>query len=148
MSSLGRVEVSLEYGQDWQLTSTGDVLLAVDATDNALATRQWLERLLLTSPTLIDANGNRIARADDIGHPSWGAGLRRAVGQMVTNSLLASIQSAIVKAIASNSSVATSPAPVISVTDAGNGFIVASVDCVTTAGQRLVVSQQLSVFGG
>lgn len=144
----GAVEVYLEYGGDFQLTSTGDLRLAIDGRDNGLATKQWLERLILTSPVLLDANGKPVARADDIVHPTWGGGLRQAVGQNITNALLSGIQSRIAKAIAANTRIATTPAPVITVTDLGNAFIEVYVSCTTTAGQPLVITQQLNVFGG
>jgi hypothetical protein len=148
-SPLGNVEVALEFGGDFILTPQGDLQVVNDRDDGGLATQQRIERLIMTCPTLKDANGNRIARADDIFNPNYGAGVRRVVGSLVTPDLINRIISQIAAGLAADPGISQDQPPSISVTDGGGGILyVGPVSVTTVIGQVVTVpSRPLNVFG-
>jgi hypothetical protein len=99
-------ELFLEWGGDFVVSATGDLLL-VDGDD---AVRQRLERRLFTAD-----NGY-------VWHPEYGAGLPRKIGSVLS---VYQVRSICTSQLALEASVATSPPAQISVsTDNNNASIV------------------------
>lgn len=148
-SPLGNVEFDQAWGQDFILTPQGDLKVINDRDDNGRATQQRIERLIMTCPTLKDASGNKLARADDIFNPNYGAGVRRAVGSLITNDLINRITSQIIAGLSADPGIAQNPPPSVSVSDGGNGLlIVGPIQVTTVIGQVVTVpSRPLQVFG-
>jgi hypothetical protein len=94
-------DVSLEWHADFQVDSTGD-LLVVDGDDEV---RQRLERRLFT------------AVQGYVWHPSYGAGLPQKVGSVLS---VAEIRSVVASQIALEASVAPNPPPQLTVTASPN----------------------------
>lgn len=106
-------EVYLNYGGDFVLDSTGDLLLATDDNGTFTAIQQRLVRLLLTSPLAVDASGNPISEADDIFNPTVGVGLRADVGRGASDALLAEVEARIRQGLSDEPDVAAYPAPIV-----------------------------------
>lgn len=106
-------EVALEYGGDFQLDSTGDLLLVNDANGTFTALQQRIVRLLLTSPLAVDGAGNPISEPDDLFNPGVGVGLRAYVGSGSSPAMLAEVETRIRQGLAQEPDVAAYPAPVI-----------------------------------
>ncbi len=146
---IGNVELALEYGGDFTLDEQGNLALVIDTYDDPAATRQRITLLVMTNPTLYDNSGTPIARPDDLFNPSWGAGLRLAVGQDITPTLTSAISARIIAALANDPGIATSPAPIVTVVDEGGGLMLVSVACDSIVGQSVTVNNiPLRVFGG
>jgi hypothetical protein len=138
---MGSVDIAMTndgYGGVMLMTATGDVQLLIDTPNYPAATLQRVYRLILTSATLRDDEGNAIAPADDLFNPEWGASLRERVGEMYSNTLAQQIVSSVTKALAQDPGIAESPAPVVTVTQAV-GAVLIDVDCTTKDGQQLTV---------
>lgn len=147
----GAVEIDiangLGYGGDFSRTPDGDLLKAVDAPTNPAASVQRLNRIVLTTPVLIAADGTRIGRPDDLFNPTFGAGAGAMVGEPSVT-VVDGLRSRILNAIAADTSFASSPAPVVNVTDLGNGFVQVDISAQTTTGQLVTLpSMPLNVYG-
>lgn len=101
-------DVYLYFGDDLNVSSTGDLLLA----DGTTTGEQRVYRRLLTNPELVNSNGQTTAAGDYVFHPDYGAGLPRKVGQPAD---IPGTQSLIKTQISKEAAVATSPAPQITV---------------------------------
>lgn len=138
MSTLGSVEVWLEYGGDFVLQANGDLLLAQDTANTTDATMQRLVRLLLTNPRVPTAGGYTIP--GDLFNPSYGAGLPASVGGMYnpnsSQGLPDSIQSVVTAALAADPSVASVQS--ITVTPQSSGLFL-NVAVTATNGQTIVL---------
>jgi hypothetical protein len=147
VSTYGNVEIDHEYGGTWTLTPGNDLQLAIDAIDDARATRQRITRLINTTPILYDDNGSPIARPDDISNPTWGAGARMMVGRNIDQKLLSDLRARVVAGISDDSGIARTPAPTVTVADLGGGMLSVAVSCYTIAGQSVNVPVTLNVYG-
>jgi hypothetical protein len=127
----GAIEIALEPGGDFQLQPNGDLVLAIDAPGNPIATQQRLYRLLTTNPRAYNSAGQPISAPDDIFNPSYGAGLPALVGQPITTALLAQIEATILNALLNDPSVASNPAPQVTVSQSGTNEIVVGPIVVT-----------------
>lgn len=108
-------DVSLEWGDDFQIDSTGD-LLVVDGDDEV---RQRLERRLFTA-----VNGY-------IWHPSYGAGLPQKIGSVLS---VSEIKAICASQLALEASVAPSPPAQLTVAEQPGGVVTISIqywDAVT-----------------
>lgn len=144
---IGRVDLLKSYGGGLSLTATGDLAIVQDSFTSPAATIQRIEHLIQTNPRIKDASGNFVTTPDDLFNPDWGGGSGTIVGEMVTDSLTHDIASRLQSALASDPYIAISPAPSISVTNVGGGFIQIDVSCSTISGQLVTVpSQKLSVL--
>ncbi len=116
------------YGGDWQLDPvTADLLLVVDAPGNLTATTQRLTRLLFTTPRSFDLGTNQpLGAPDDICNPDYGAGLPSLVGELPTQAVQ-SLQRNLSAAIVSDPYVATSPTPIVTVTNDKSGYLIVVV---------------------
>lgn len=94
-------DLSLEWHDDFQVDSSGD-LLVVDGDDEV---RQRLERRLFT------------AVQGYVWHPEYGAGLPQKIGNPMT---VADVQSIVASQIALEASVAANPPARLSVTEKAN----------------------------
>lgn len=110
-------DVAHYWGGDCSAAANGD-LLAVSDLERS---KQRILRRLLTNPAQKDASGNVIVPGDYIFHPDYGAGLPRFVGSVATP---AEIQALIRGQMLLESSVARTPAPVISVAQISDGISV------------------------
>lgn len=148
-SPLGNVEVSLEWGGDFQQTPNGDLLIINDRDNDGLATQQRIERLIMQCSTLKDASGNNVGRADDIFNPKRGANGRRVVGKMVTSELINSTYAQIAEGLAQDPGILQDPPPEINVSDGGNATLIIGPIRVTTVIGTIVTvpSRPLNVFG-
>ena len=139
MSTLGSVELWLEWGGDFVLQGNGDLLLAQDTANTTDATTQRLVRLLLTNPRVPTASGGYTVPGD-LFNPTYGAGLPAAVGGMYdpnsSQGLPESIQTIVTAALAADPSVASVQS--ITVTPQASGLF---LDIVVTAtnGQTIVL---------
>lgn len=97
-------DLSLEWGDDLVIDSTGD-LLVVDGDDEV---RQRLERRLFT------------AVQGYVWHPDYGAGLPQKIGSVLT---VSEIQSVVASQLALEASVAPSPPAILTVTPAPGGVV-------------------------
>jgi hypothetical protein len=127
------------WGGDFEIDATGDVVLATDIQNAPLATQQRLYRLIMTNPRLFDAFGNPISYPNDLFAPDYGAGVRALTGQMITPALTSAIQSHIMDALASDPTVAATPAPVVTVAQAANNTVQVSVICTAVTGELITV---------
>lgn len=146
---IGNVEIALDYGGDFSLDEQGNIALVIDTYDNPAATQQRVTLMVMTNPTLYDDNGTPIARADDMFNPTYGAGLRLAVGQDITPTLISGIRARIMAALAADPGIASVPAPTVDVTDEDNAILLVSISCDTVTGQSVTVNNlPLQVYGG
>jgi hypothetical protein len=115
------------YGEDLQVSATGDLLLASQSDTGV----QRVYRRLLTNPQLKDQSGNSIASPDYTWHPTYGAGVPRKIGSPgnvpVTTALIRG-QMLLEKAVA------RSPAPTITLTQVDT--VVSAVIKYTDAQQK------------
>jgi phage baseplate assembly protein W len=98
----------LEWGGDFQVDATGD-LLVIDGDDEV---RQRIERRLFT------------AVQGYVWHPEYGAGLPQKIGSVLSQS---QIQSIVASQIALEASVATNPPAQLSVDKQTNGAVTISI---------------------
>lgn len=119
----GAVEISLAPGGDFQLQPNGDLVLAIDTNGATPATQQRLYRLLTTNP------------GDDLFNPQYGAGLPALVGQPTTAASIAQLRAKILSALLSDPSVASSPAPSITIQPVGTNALRISITCYGVNGQ-------------
>ena len=101
-------DVSLEWKDDFEPDSTGD-LLVVDGDDEV---RKRLERRLFT------------AVQGYVWHPEYGAGLPQKIGSVLS---VAQIRSVVAAQIALEASVASNPAPQLTVSESANGLVAISI---------------------
>lgn len=94
-------DVALEWGGDFQISSTGGLLLV----DGDVEVRQRLERRLFT------------AVQGYVWHPEYGAGLPQKIGGVPS---VSDIKSIVASQLALEQSVAPSPPPVLTVTASPN----------------------------
>lgn len=94
-------DVALEWGGDFQISSTGGLLLV----DGDVEVRQRLERRLFTA-----VHGH-------VWHPEYGAGLPQKIGGVLS---VSDIQPIVASQLALEQSVAPSPPPVLTVTTSSN----------------------------
>ncbi len=80
-------EVSLQWGADFQLSSTGDLLLVTDGPTGIPAETQRLVRLILTNP------------GDDIFHVNYGVGGGELVGEFASETNAALLEGRIRNAL-------------------------------------------------
>lgn len=129
------VEVKLDYGGDFELDSTGDLVLVDDSNGQWAALQQRIIQMLLTAPQLVDDTGNPVpGSADDPFNATTGAGLRRAIGNIENNALLAQIESRIMDALSQDPDVAPYPPPDLEFTVYPNG-VVANLTLTAVDGQ-------------
>lgn len=134
MTTFGNaVEVDLPWGGDFTYDATGDLVLATG--DNAI--RERLIRMILTSPNLV-VDGVAIGFADDIYHPTWGAGLRAQVGETMNATQQNALAGRIRQQLAADASVATSPPPSVAYSTSGNAMFL-KVTYYDTNGQKQVL---------
>ena len=107
------VDLNHYYGNDLQVSPSGDLLLADQPTTGT----QRVYRRLLTNPALSDSAGNAIASADYTWHPTYGAGVPRKVGSPGN---VPATRALIKGQMLLESAVAPSPAPKISLTQTNN----------------------------
>jgi hypothetical protein len=151
MGQIGNADIDAPYGGDWSFTPQGDFATVADTFDNPAATQQRLYRLILTSPRLKDDNGSPLpgTRPDDLFHPDYGAGLRTIVGESVSAQLLNDAKSRILAALALDTGIVQFPAPAVTATDYGGGYVEFDVSCQTVLGQQVTIpSIPLQFFGG
>lgn len=140
MPQIGSTEAFLEWGSDFQIDDTGDIMLAQDDKVAATATIQRLVRMLLTSPRLKDERGNFLAPSDDYFNPDYGAGLRAAVDMGFSQANLAALRSAIFNQLSNDPGVASTPSPVVNVTLLSDNItVVINVSFTTSDGQLQVL---------
>jgi hypothetical protein len=133
------IEVALPYGGDFSLDATGDLLLVEDGNGAYPALQQRIIQMLLTSPQIKDSNGNPIpGSADDMFNPTAGAGLRRAVGNVENNALLAEIEARMIEGLSKEPDVAPYPAPQIEFVVYPNG-VVCNLTFATVDGQVIAL---------
>ncbi|MBR0693688.1 hypothetical protein [Bradyrhizobium lablabi] len=101
-------DVSLEWNDDFQPDSNGDLLL-VDGDDEV---RQRLERRLFT------------AEKGYVWHPSYGAGLPQKIGSVYS---VEEIKSIVASQLALEASVAPSPPAQLTVSQADGGIVTISI---------------------
>lgn len=94
-------DLFLEWGGDFQIDATGDLLVV----DGDTEVRQRIERRLFTAP------------GGYVWHPEYGAGLPRKIGSVFS---LSQIRSIVMSQLALEASVAPSPPAQISVTESEN----------------------------
>jgi alpha-beta hydrolase superfamily lysophospholipase len=138
MSTTGSVEVSLDWSGDFQYDSTGDLILAVDTTDAPTATNQRLIRLILTAPNIV-VNGQPVAFADDIFHPTWGAGLRAYVDDTFNATTLQKLTNHIMQMLSADPAVAASPRPTVTSNMVGPNAATVAITYTDTLGQKQVL---------
>jgi hypothetical protein len=144
-------DVAQPYGADFAITYNGDLALVQDTLQDPAATRQQLERLVLTSPTLQDVDGLAIGRPDNLFDGSYGAGMPVAVGEPITPALLHGIEARILQGIAQMPSVAQSPLPVVTVTQGSPPYqnaVFVTIECQTVSGQTVTVPSLALNLGG
>ncbi len=134
----GNVEIWLEPGGDFIQTENGDLLLAIDTANSADASRQRIQRLLLTNPRLVADDGTPVSTPDDLFNPDYGAGLPALVDQPITTAFLAQLQARILNALGNDPTIAQSPSPVVNVTQNG-GTVNVSLVATTVTGLPVVV---------
>lgn len=103
-----------DWGTDLSASPTGDLAVASDSD----STQQQILRALMTNPAFNDAAGNPIASADYADHPTFGAGLPRKIGSVISIPAVRAICRAVVLSFPA---VSRSPAPVIDVIPFNNG---------------------------
>jgi hypothetical protein len=138
MSTTGSVEIALDWSGDFQYDSTGDLILAIDTPSAPTATNQRLIRLILTSPNIV-VKGQPVAFADDIFHPTWGAGLRAYVDETFNAATLQRLANRIRQQLAADPAVAPSPAPTIALNMVGVNAATLSIVYTDTLGQKQVL---------
>lgn len=142
------VEVALVYGGALAFQPNGDLVLSQDVPGNSQATYERILRIILTNPTITDASGVPIGRPDDLFHPAFGSGVRAAVGEPFTPSLVAQVTSRIVAALTSDASIASVPPPTVSMVQLSPGTIQLIVSCTSVLGEALTLPPfQLSATG-
>lgn len=125
-----------EFGQDWQRSPSGNILLAKDdPKGEATAAQQRLVRIVMTCPRLFDEHGVPIARADDKYNQTFGAGLPARVDENVTDEMLHDIRAAILGAIAIDPGYASLPQPTVEFSRVNAFTLALTVTAVTTSGQ-------------
>jgi hypothetical protein len=97
------MEIYQEYGNDLQVTATGD-LLTVDGTE---LSNQRIIRRLLTTPITV------ISPPDYMDHPTYGAGLPQFIGRPFSTELEEEINGLITSQMFLEESVAKTPPPEI-----------------------------------
>lgn len=127
------------WNGDFVLTQTGDLALSIDTVSAANATQQRIVRLILTNPRLFDSSNNPIATPNDPFNPTWGAGIRALVGQMITPPLISGLQYRISSAILADPGVAASPPPVVSVLQISFYAVQVSVTCYSVSGETITI---------
>ena len=146
-AQVGRVDLAKNFGQGLTLTPQGDFAIVQDTVESPDATQQWVQYLLQTNPRLSDGQGGFLTRPDDLFNPDWGAGGGTFVGEMVTDSLLHDIQARTLQALFSDPFVAKNPAPTVTLTDLGGGFVLREISFQTTTGQLITVpAEKLQIF--
>lgn len=138
MSTTGSVEIALDWSGDFQYDSTGDLILALDTPDAPTATNQRLVRLILTAPNIV-VNGHPVAYADDIFHPTWGAGLRAYVDDTFNAATLQKLTNHILQALAADPAVAASPRPTVTSNLVGPNTATIAIAYTDTLGQKQVL---------
>jgi hypothetical protein len=128
------------WNGDFAIDDTGDLVLAVDSATTSDATVQRCTRMLMTSPQLFDPFGNPIGEADDIFHPTYGAGLRAEVGENFDDAVLAAIKARILNALASDPGVAQTPAPTVNILSLDAFHVAITVQINTVTGQQAVLA--------
>lgn len=135
----GSAELWLEPGGDFIQAENGDLLLAQDTAQTADATRQRIQRLLLTNPRLLDDAGRIISTPDDLFSPDWGAGLPALVDQPVTAAFISALQARIVSAVLSDPGIVANPAPSVTVTQQDTATVIVGISAQTVSGQTMVI---------
>lgn len=119
-------DVAQQWGDDLQVTPTGDLALADGL---ALGVQRVLRRLLTN-------------QEDYIWHPDYGAGLPERVGALLD---ITAIKSAIRAQIFQEDVVSRTPAPVITATQTGPGTLYVAIQYVDAGtGQQASVAFDLS----
>lgn len=132
-------EVKLDYGSDFELDATGDLVLVEDGNGEYPALQQRIIQMLLTAPQMKDASGNPVAgSADDMFNPTAGAGLRRAIGNVENDALIAQIEARIIEGLSKEPDVAPYPAPQLEFQVFPNG-IIANLTVATVDGQVIAL---------
>lgn len=131
------VEVKLDYGGDFELDASGDLVLLVDDNGQYPALQQRIIQMILTSPQSKDAAGNPIAgSADDPFNVTAGAGARRIIGNTENSALIGEIEARILQGLAKEPDIAPYPPPQLEFTVYPNG-IVCNLTAETVDGQVL-----------
>ena len=131
----GAVEIALVYGGVLTFQSNGDLQLSQDTPTSPQATFERVLRIVLTNPTTTDGNGNPIGRPDDLFHPSFGSGVKAAIGEPGTPALVQAVSARIIAAIQADPYIATSPAPTVSLTQLTIGTWQLIVTCSAISGE-------------
>lgn len=108
-------DLSHYWSGDCSAAANGD-LLTSSGTERS---KQRILRRLLTNPAQKDASGNVVVPGDYIFHPDYGAGLPRLVGSLASP---AEIRALIRGQMLTEASVASNPAPDITVTAITGGI--------------------------
>lgn len=142
------IEASLIYGGDLSLMSNGDIALSQDIPNGiAQATFERALRIILTSPTVYDGR-TPVSPPDDLFHPTFGSGVKTAIGEPYTNSLVQGIQSRISAALSSDQYIATNPPPKVVWTQLAIGTYQIVIKCTALTGEPLTLpSFKLTPFG-
>ena len=139
----GNCEISLSnngWGGDMAVDATGDLVLAVDTPNNPVATQQRIYRLLMTSPQQFDPDTNAPCSVpDDLFAPSYGAGLRIQVGQMMTAGLIGNLESAIFAGLQTDPTIVSLPPPSVTITNAGSNTLQIDISATAVSGEIITI---------
>jgi len=149
----GNVEISLSnngWNGDFSVDSTGDLILAADVPNSPIATQQRVYRLLMSNPrSFNEATNAPVSIPTDLFAPGYGAGLRMSTGQMMTANLLGEIESSIYAGLATDPTIVNSPAPIVTIKNAGNGVLQINLSCTAVSGETInIPSFPLPISGG
>jgi len=146
---MGFIDVLLPYGGDISFTPDGDVQLVADTSLTTDASYQLVVRVVMTTPRLFDVDGVAIGRADDLFNPDWGGGLPAITGEPDTPTLRNGVSSRILAALALVPTIATTPAPSVTVNDdPADAEITFGVLAFTSAGNTVSAPQISPSTGG
>jgi hypothetical protein len=139
----GNCEISLSnngWGGDLATDETGDLVLAIDTPNNPIATQQRIYRLLMTSPRQSDQDLDEwCSIPDDLFAPTYGAGLRFQVGQMMTAGLIGQLESAIFAALQTDPTIVSLPPPSVTITNAGSNTLQIDISATAVSGEIITI---------
>jgi hypothetical protein len=136
------------YGQDLQLSPSGGLLLADDSGTVATASQQRLVRIVMTAPRMFDQSGTPIARGDDLFNQGFGAGLPALVDELVDQTVLFGIKTAILNAIAIDPNFSKTPAPQVTFSQPDPQTLLVFVAATTVSGQPVATPPIPLTVGG
>lgn len=140
--TVGSTDVLMPYGGDLIFDSSGRLQVVRDTPGSPLATQQRITVILMQSPRLFDLEQVATGRPDDLFNPDLGAGLGAIVGERPLPALDAGVKARVIKALAEDAAIASSPAPTITTQSVGNTYIV-TVTAYTISGDQIQVSHSV-----